>query len=196
MPTDTSFAKPSPRAAPRESSVPSIVPLCETRLVPPTGGASISSTAFTVSATRPGRSTMPMLFGPRRRTPSFLALSDNFRLALGAVGPGVGKAVAVDARHLHALARAILERRLDVLHHDEGVVDLPGRVGDAAVSALAKHLIARGVDRHDAAAIAVLAQIALRARGVLARIARGADERDAARREERLRQRHLVAHNS
>src|SRR5216117_2026976 len=55
------------------STVPSIVPLCETRLVVPEGGASISSTAFTLSAMRPGRLMTPMLFGPSRRTPSSLA---------------------------------------------------------------------------------------------------------------------------
>src|SRR5204862_372684 len=70
LPTETSLAKPRPRAAPRESTVPSIVPLCETRLVVPAGGASISRTPFTVRATRPGRFTTPMLLGPSRRTPS------------------------------------------------------------------------------------------------------------------------------
>jgi hypothetical protein len=62
-----------PRAAPRESTVPSMVPLCETMLVVPACGASISSTAFTVSAMRPGRLTTPMLLGPRTRTPSSFA---------------------------------------------------------------------------------------------------------------------------
>ena len=73
FPTAIILAKPSPRAAPRESTVPSIVPLCETTLVVPMGSASISSTAFTVSATRPGMSMRPMLFGPSRRTPSLRA---------------------------------------------------------------------------------------------------------------------------
>ena len=47
LPTDTSLEKPRPRAAPRDSTVPSMVPLCDTMLVAPAGGASISSTAFT-----------------------------------------------------------------------------------------------------------------------------------------------------
>ena len=114
-------------------------------------------------------------------------LLDEPRLAARAVGTCVGKAVAVDGRDRHALAGAVLQRRLDLLDHDEGVIDLQRHVGQAPVGALAQHFVARRVHRHDAAGIAVLAQEALRTRGVLARVARSADQRDRARREQRLR---------
>ena len=68
LPTETSLANPRPRAAPRDISVPSMVPDCEITLVLPTGGAPPSSTALTVMATLPGTSTTPMLLGPSRRT--------------------------------------------------------------------------------------------------------------------------------
>ena len=71
------LANPRPRAAPRESSVPSIVPLCDTMLVLPAGSDSISSTAFTLTARLPGTIT-PMLFGPSSRTPSSLARATSF----------------------------------------------------------------------------------------------------------------------
>ncbi len=70
FPTDTSLEKPRPRASPRDRSVPSMVPLCDTKLVVPAGKDSISRTAFAESATRPGTSMRPMLLGPSSRTPS------------------------------------------------------------------------------------------------------------------------------
>ena len=108
-------------------------------------------------------------------------------MPLGARGARVGEAVAIDAGDRDAFARAVLERLLDLLHHDERVVDFTRHIRESPISALAEHLIARRVDRHDAPGIAVLAQEALRTRGILARIARGADQRDRARREQRLR---------
>ena len=91
LPTETSLAKPRPRAAPRESTVPSMVPLCETMLVVPAGSASISSTAFTVSATRPGMSITPMLFGPSRRTPSARARATSRACRAAPSGPASAK---------------------------------------------------------------------------------------------------------
>ncbi|MNS69732.1 hypothetical protein D3C72_1030520 [compost metagenome] len=73
LPTDTSLAKPSPRAAPRDSSAPSIDPLCEITLMPPACRVSVSSTAFTERMAPLCTSTTPMLFGPSNRTPSSLA---------------------------------------------------------------------------------------------------------------------------
>ena len=108
-------------------------------------------------------------------------------LALGAGRSGVGKAVGIDAHDGDAFARAVLKGALHVLDHDERVIDLAGRIRKAPIGPLAEHFVARCIDRHDAARVAVLAQIALRPRGVLARIAGGADQRHGARREERLR---------
>ena len=78
LPTDTSLENPRPRALPRDSTVPSMVPLCETMLVEPADGTSISSTAFTVIGQRPERLIIPMLFGPSSRTPSSCARAASF----------------------------------------------------------------------------------------------------------------------
>jgi len=67
------------------------------------------------------------------------------------------------------------------------VVDLARRIGEPLVRPLAEHFVARGVNRDDATGVAMLAEVALRPRRVLVRIAGGANERDGARREERLR---------
>jgi hypothetical protein len=91
LPTDTSFAKPRPRAAPRDRSVPSIVPLCETMLVFPPGSFSMSSTAFTLSASRAGTLITPMLFGPSSRTPSSRARSTSRRCRFSPSGPASAK---------------------------------------------------------------------------------------------------------
>jgi len=101
---------------------------------------------------------------------------DEARLALGAFRARVGEAVAVDARHRHLAPAAVLERRLDVLDHDEGVVDSRG-VGEAAVAGQAEDFTPGRIHREHLAGVAVLHQEALRAGGVLLRVARGADQR-------------------
>ena len=65
----------------------------------------------------------------------------------------------------------------------EGVVNVAGHIKDARIGFFTEHFVAPRIDRHDLAGITVLAQKALRARGVLFRIAGGADQRDGARSE-------------
>src|SRR6266851_5163356 len=168
LPSETSLAKPSPRAAPRESSVPSMVPLCETILVEPAGSASISRTAFTVSA--------------KARLPCHAFLA------------GVCKAVGEDAHDRHAATAAILERALDGIagSHDESVIDLSRRLGDARPGSIAENFRPRRIDRQDAARVAVFLQEALRPRRVLFRVAGCADQRDSAGGEKRLREIHTL----
>ena len=130
----------------------------------------------------------PVPSAPRvRRASSNARARHELFLARGARLAGVGEAVRVDARHRDAFARAVLEHALDVLDHDERMVDLAGCIGQAPIRALAEHFVAGRIDWHDAAGVAVLAQIALRARRVLARVTGRADQSDRARREQRLR---------
>ena len=71
LPTETSLANPRPRAAPRDSTVPSMVPLCETMLVVPAGSdVHLEHRVHGERAAAAGMSIMPMLFGPSSRTPS------------------------------------------------------------------------------------------------------------------------------
>src|SRR5262249_32066443 len=83
----------------------------------------------------------------------------------------------VDARDGHTLAAAILDRSLDVLDHDEGVVHVDRRLGERRVRGFPQHFLAARIHRDDAPGIAVLAQVALRARCVLGRVARRAAQR-------------------
>ena len=84
----------------------------------------------------------PMLFGPSRRTPSAARARDEPRLPRRAFGAGFGEAVGEDGRHRHAARAALLERELHRVarRHDERVVDLARRLGEARVGALAEHL--------------------------------------------------------
>ena len=144
MPTETSLAKPRPRAAPRESSVPSMVPLCDTMLAPPAGSASISSTAFTVSATRPGRSITPMLFGPSRRTPSSRARATSRAWRAAPSAPASAKPSLKMLATGTPLRAAVLERaaRRPRTMMKAWSISL-GRLGKAGESGLAEHFVAR-----------------------------------------------------
>src|SRR6058998_3375917 len=117
---------------------------------------------------------------------------DEPRLPRRACRPGVGEAVAENRRNAHAARTAFLDRALDRItrRHDESVVDRAGCLGEAAPGALAEHFAARRVDRDDASRVAVLAQEAQGARTVLRRVAGCTDERDRARPEQGLRERH------
>jgi len=72
------------------------------------------------------------------------------------------------------------------------VIDLSRRLREASPGALAEHLAACGIDRQDAARVAVFLQEALRPRGVLRRVAGCADERDGAGGEKRSREIHTL----
>ena len=87
LPTDTSLANPSPRAAPREISVPIIVPLCDTTLAPPRGNTSLSNAALTVMIAPLSTLARPIEFGPITRTPSDLARSTSFFSRAAPSGP-------------------------------------------------------------------------------------------------------------
>ena len=87
LPTDTSLENPSPRAAPREISVPIMVPLCEITLAPPRGSASISNTALTVMMAPLSTLARPIEFGPITRTPSLRACSMSARSRSAPSGP-------------------------------------------------------------------------------------------------------------
>ena len=78
----------SPGRAPRRARAAcrASVPLCETRLVPPAGSASISSTALTVSATRPGHVDHAHAVRPEQPHAERACPRDEARLALGALG--------------------------------------------------------------------------------------------------------------
>ena len=132
-----------------------------------------------------------MLFGPSRRTPSARRAR---RAAPGAPRPRRRRRRSRRCRCSPPARRARRSPRAPARPcrpaHDEGMVDLPGRLGEARVGALAEHFAADRIDRDDPSGVAVLAQVALRARGVLRRVAGSADQRHRARREQRLRERH------
>ncbi len=110
------------------------------------------------------------------------------RLPRSAFGTRIREAVAEYRRDRNTTRAALLDRALDRIagRHDEGVVDRPGRFGEAAIGAFAQHFAPGRVDRDDAARVTVLAQISQGTRGVLRRVAGGADQRHRAGREERL----------
>ena len=105
------------------------------------------------------------------------------RLALRAFAPRVGEAVAVDRSHRDAAPAAVLDRLLDALDHDKGVVDA---LGHLRAGGFAKNFLSSRVHRDDASGIAMLPEEALRSRGILLLVAGSADERHGAGRKQRL----------
>ena len=77
LPMDTIFEKPKPRAVPRESRLPSTLPLWETTLRLPARISGISSTALTLRVRPAAKFITPMLLGPTRRTPASRATASN-----------------------------------------------------------------------------------------------------------------------
>ena len=104
---------------------------------------------------------------------------------------GFGKSVGEDGHHWHLLATAGFEclGHIGCRHHHEGMVDRTGHAVEVRKSLLAEEFAAGAVDRPDGPGPTVTAQKLLRAGGVLAGIARGADERHRARLENRVKQR-------
>ena len=131
----------------------------------------------------------PHAVGPEHAHAELARTRDQPRLPLCTFRPGVGKAVAENRRHPHAASAALLECALHRIawRHDEGVVDRFRRLGKTAPGTLAQHFAARSVDRHDAAGVAVLAQVAQGARSVFCSVAGCADQRDRAGRKKRPR---------
>ncbi len=79
LPTDTRPAKPTPRALPRETSAPIMLPLCEATNTLPWGMSGSANAALAVS-TRPLRGlTTPRLLGPRMRRPLSRAMACSWR---------------------------------------------------------------------------------------------------------------------
>ena len=115
---------------------------------------------------------------------------DEFPLPAAACLAGFGESVGEDGHHRHAFRAALLDRGRNRLcrHHDEGVIDRFGDRRHVGIGALAEEFRAPRVHGEDLPAIAMLAQIALRPRGVLGGVTRGADQRDRARCEQCLRQ--------
>ena len=121
-----------------------------------------------------------MQFGPITRTPPARAMSSTCVLLAAAFAAGLGESVAVNRGDRDAFGHALFDRCRDGVggHHDERVIDRFTHRCDIGIGFLAEDFVAAGIDRNDAAGVAVLAQVALRARGVLARVAGGADQRD------------------
>lgn len=97
-----------------------------------------------------------------------------------------GEAVAVHRDHRDTLAGAAFEGRQHALggHHDQRVIDGTGDGLDAREGRLAQDLSATWIDRVERSAVTMLAQIDLRAGGVLGGVGRGADQGDRARLEQ------------
>ena len=72
----------------------------------------------------------------------------------------------------------LVEAHAHVIDHDERMVDVPWNVREAREGLLAEHFPTGAVHGKDLPCVAVLAQIALRARRVLARVSGRADQRD------------------
>ncbi len=123
LPTDTSLAKPRPRAAPRDSTVPSMVPLCETMLVAPAGGDVHRQHRVHGDRAAAAQVDHAHAVRPEHAHAQRLRARDEPLLARDALGAGVGEAVGENGRDRHARLAAVLERALHVAHHDEGVID-------------------------------------------------------------------------
>ena len=190
LPTDTSPAKPTPRALPRESSAPIRLPLWEAAKMRPAGKSGSSKAAFAVSMALLRRSTTPRLEGPTRRMPVRAQVS---RRRLSRTSPsraGFREAVGEHGRHLDPEAAAFLDRLDRGLRrrHDVGVVGDLRQRRERGPCALAQHLLAPGIDGIDAPRIAHLAQEFQRPPGGLAGVVGLPDDGDAVRREQRLAQ--------
>ena len=75
LPIETSPAKPTPRALPRDISAPIMVPECEAKNVRPTGMSGSAKAALAVSSRPSRRFTTPRLDGPMMRMPVSAATS-------------------------------------------------------------------------------------------------------------------------
>ena len=86
-----------------------------------------------------------------------------------AFSAGLRETVAVNGRDRHTFRHALFDRCLHGVrgHHDKRVIDRFRNRSDVRIRFLPEDLVASRVDRNDAAFVAVLAQIALRARSVL-----------------------------
>ena len=68
-PTDTKPANPTPRALPRETSAPIMLPLCEATNTLPVGRSGSANAALAVKVSPLAGLTTPRLLGPSTRTP-------------------------------------------------------------------------------------------------------------------------------
>jgi hypothetical protein len=111
-------------------------------------------------------------------------------LQRGAGRAGIGEAASQDRRDFYAALAAGREcgDRVLAVQQDVGVVDLAGDRVEGLVGFVAHDLAAPRIDRQDLASKAVLAQEALRPRRGLLLVGRGADQGDAPRFEEGLKQ--------
>ena len=75
LPTDTRPAKPTPRARPRDTSAPTMLPLCEATKTLPAGTSGSAKAALAVSTSRVRGLTTPRQLGPRMRMPVCRAMS-------------------------------------------------------------------------------------------------------------------------
>src|SRR6185295_1773547 len=128
--------------------------------------------------------------GAEQAHAEFARPDDEALLPRRAPGARVGEAVAEYARKRDALAAAVLQRALDVFHHDEGVIYVFRYFCLRLEGRKIENRRARCVDRENFSRIPVLVQVALGARGVLGFVAGRADEGDRARREQDLRECH------
>ena len=160
LPTETSPAKPTPLALPRDISAPIMVPECEPTKMRPTGMSGSAKAALAVSITPSRRLTTPRLDGPTTRMPVSRRDLAQPLLARGAVRAGLGEARRQDGGDLHAGPAAFGDRVDHGLgrHQDVGVVRRLGQGRDGRPGALAQHGLAPRIDRIDRAAIARLAQ--------------------------------------
>ena len=134
-----------PRALPRETSAPIMLPLCEAAKMRPTGRSASANAALAVSSTLSRRLTTPRLDGPTMRMPvcAQMSLSRASRASPSAtrLGEAVGqhRATATPAR------AAVLDRgdRTFGRRHDVGVIGHFRQRGDRRPRALAQHFVSR-----------------------------------------------------
>lgn len=87
LPVPTTLAKPKPRPAARELSVPITEPECDSSDQRPGSNASASSAAFTEQAVAAGTLITPMELGPSTRTPPTRAAASTRSCSATRSGP-------------------------------------------------------------------------------------------------------------
>ena len=130
-----------PRALPRESSEPIMLPECEAAKMRPAGNSFSSKAALAVSIALVRRSTMPRLDGPTTRMPVRRADLAQPRHAHVALLAGFGEAVGEHGRDLDAEPAAFRHRvdRGVGRRHDIGVVGRLRQRRERRPGALAEH---------------------------------------------------------
>ena len=126
--------------------------------------------------------------GPEQTHPARARELEQFMLLAAPRLAGLGETVAEDGDNRDPLLAALRDGIGDAIgrHHDESMIYGLRHCAHVGIGFFAEDLLAAGIDRDDAPGKPVVAQEALRPRGVLRGVAGGADQRYRTRRKQCL----------